>query len=74
MYAKQPPTFIAPEYLYPLKGFYAASGVTPARRSEARRQGIELPTIEVGRRKFVRGADGIAYIERLAAVGQQAVS
>lgn len=71
MYAKQPPTFIAPDYIYPLKGFYACSGITPARRSEARKLGIELPTIEVGRRKFVRGADGIAFIERLAGVVQQ---
>jgi hypothetical protein len=34
---------------------------------EARQQGVTLPTIEVGRRKFVRGIDAIAYIEKLGA-------
>jgi hypothetical protein len=35
---------------------------------EARRVGIELPTLDVGRRKFVRGSDAIWYIEQLAAI------
>lgn len=60
------PTYIAPDRLYSLKGFYTASGITPTRISEARRCGIDLPCLEVGKRKFVRGSDGIAYIERLA--------
>jgi hypothetical protein len=34
---------------------------------EARRAGIDLPRLTVGRRVFVRGADAIAYLERLAA-------
>jgi len=38
---------------------------------EARLCGIELPTRSVGRRKFVRGSDAIALIERLAAVAQR---
>ena len=66
MKPKQSPTYLAPERLYSLKGFIADSGITPARMSEARRAGITLPTLDVGRRKFVRGADAIAYIERLA--------
>jgi hypothetical protein len=59
-------SFIAPERLYTVKGFTAASGVSATRIREARRAGIALPTLEVGRRKFIRGADAIAYIERLA--------
>jgi hypothetical protein len=60
------PSFIAPERLYTLQGFMAASGVSATRRREARRLGITLPVLEVGRRKFVRGSDAIAYIEQLS--------
>ena len=60
------PSFIAPERLYSLKGFQAAAGVSATRIREARKAGIMLPTLEVGRRKFVRGSDAISYLERLA--------
>jgi hypothetical protein len=60
------PSYIAPERLYSLKGFQAAAGVSATRMREARQAGIHLPTIEVGRRKFVRGSDAIDYLERLA--------
>lgn len=60
------PSYIAPERLYSLKGFQAAAGVSSTRMREARRAGIVLPSLEVGRRKFVRGVDAIAFIERLA--------
>ena len=60
------PNFIAPERLYTLKGFRAASGISATRIREARKAGILLPMLDVGRRKFVRGADAIAYLERLA--------
>ena len=65
------PTFIAPERLYTLRGFYEASGISQTRVREARFRGTELPMLCVGRRKFVRGYDAIAYIERLAAESQQ---
>jgi hypothetical protein len=64
------PSFLAPERLYSLRGFQAAAGVSSTRMREARQAGIELPALEVGRRKFVRGADGIAYLEKLAAVAE----
>ncbi len=60
------PSFIAPERLYALKGFQAAAGVSSTRMRMARQAGIQLPTLDVGRRKFVRGAAGIWYIEQLA--------
>jgi hypothetical protein len=60
------PSFIAPERLYSLKGFQAAAGVSATRMREGRHAGITLPTLEVGRRKFVRGADAIAYLEKLS--------
>ncbi len=65
--ATHTPTFISPENLYSLRGFVAASGISETRIREARRAGIELPTINAGRRKFVRGQDAIAFVERLAA-------
>ncbi len=60
------PSFLAPERLYTLSGFQVAAGVSATRIREARRLGVELPTIVVGKRKFVRGRDGIFFIERLA--------
>ena len=60
------PYFIDPDCLYALRGFWAASGISPTRIREAKRVGIELPTLEVGKRKFVRGHCGIEFIERLA--------
>lgn len=66
--SKRTPSFIAPERLYSLRGFYEASGITPTRTREARLQGLCLETIEVGRRKFVRGAAAIEFIESLASL------
>ena len=59
-------SYIAPERLYSLRGFYVESGISETRRREAARQGVELPTLEVGKRKYVRGWEGIAFIEKLA--------
>jgi hypothetical protein len=63
---REPTSFIAPERLYTLRGFQAASGITSTRMYAARRLGIVCPMLEVGRRKFMRGADAIRFIERLA--------
>jgi len=60
------PSYIDPARLYSIRGFWAASGISPTRIREAKRQGIELPSLEVGKRKFIRGAQGIAFIEQLA--------
>lgn len=63
---------IEPLSLYPLGTFHRASGISPTRARAAKREhGIELPTIDVGRRKFVRGSDAIEFIERLAALPKQ---
>jgi hypothetical protein len=67
---KSVPTFIAPERLYTLRGFHEASGISQTRVREAWLRGVELPMLTVGKRKFVRGYDAIAYIERLAAETQ----
>lgn len=60
-------TEIAPERLYPLAGFERVSGIGRTKRREASLAGVRLRTIAVGRRKFVRGADAIAFIEAIAA-------
>ena len=65
---KHQPSYIAPERLYSLRGFFVESGISETRRREAAREGVDLPTLEVGKRKFVQGSDGIAYIEKLAAM------
>lgn len=60
------PSFIAPERLYSIKGFQAHAGISSTRMRMARQRGVDLPKLEVGRRRFVRGSDGIAYLEALA--------
>jgi hypothetical protein len=66
------PSFVDPSRLYSIRGFWTASGISPTRIRQAKRHGVELPTLLVGKRKFVRGADGIAFIERLAALPESA--
>lgn len=60
---------IAPERFYPLSVYQEGSGISPTRMREGRLQGVYLETIDVGKRKFVRGSDGIEYILQLAALG-----
>ncbi len=60
------PTFLDPTRLYSLQGFIADAGISSNRIHHARKAGIELPMLAVGRRKYIRGADAIAYVERLA--------
>jgi hypothetical protein len=64
------PSFIDPDRLYTLQGFIADSGISATRMREARRQGVKCTMLTVGRRKFIRGPDAIAYIERLAELDQ----
>lgn len=59
-------TFIDPHRLYALRGFQQAGGISETRRRLAKQHGVTLPILKVGRRAFVRGSDGIAYIEKLA--------
>lgn len=60
------PSFIDPQRLYTRRGFINASGISETRIREAKRRGIELPWLICGKRKFLRGADAIKFIERLA--------
>jgi hypothetical protein len=48
----------------------ADAGISEQRLFQAKRKGIELPTVNVGRRVFIRGADGIRFIEKLAEAGK----
>lgn len=61
--ADVPPTLIEPGTLYTLSEFLKASGLGKTTIRRARERGVELKKIPLGRRKFVRGEDGIAFIE-----------
>lgn len=63
----QDTSLIVPGVLYTLAGFIRASGISKSRISAERLAGNELRTVRAGRRVFVRGEDGIAFIERIAA-------
>ena len=60
--------YVMPQGYYTLRSFYARTGVSDTRRREAARKGIELKTLNIGKRRMVRGTDGIAFLERLAAL------
>ena len=63
------PSFLDANRLYSKRGFHAASGVSETRVRLARQKhGIELPYLICGKRKFIRGADAIRFIELLASV------
>ena len=57
---------IIPGVLYTYRGFIKDSGISKSRIRDARLQGVQLPTVRVGRRIFIRGTEAITYIERLA--------
>lgn len=57
---------IHPESIYPYNAFIRCSGISQSRIREARLQGLLLKTVDVGRRKFVRGFDGIEFIQSLS--------
>ena len=59
-------SFLDPNRLYTLAGFRIASGIAQTRMREARLQGIVPRQLKVGKRIFIRGADAIEFIERLA--------
>ena len=60
------PTFIAADRLYSLRQFVTDSGISLTRIRQAAHRGTELPKVKAGKRVFVRGRDGIAFIEQLA--------
>ena len=62
------PTAIDPAKLYSLRQFICDSGISYTRIRTAARRGSPLTTLKTGNRVFVRGRDGIAFIEQLAAM------
>ncbi|QDT75202.1 hypothetical protein [Lacipirellula limnantheis] len=63
---KRQPSFIDPNRLYALRGFQIDADITPTRMREARLQGVKPTMLKIGKRVFIRGADAIDYLERLA--------
>jgi hypothetical protein len=61
------PSFLDRGRFYSLRQFITDSGISSDRIRRARQAGIVLPLVIVGKRVFVRGDDGIAFIEALAA-------
>lgn len=57
---------INPAEMYSLPGFYLASGLGRRSIRKAEQRGVELKTLRVGRRKYVRGSDAIRFIEEAA--------
>jgi len=60
------PNYIAPERFYTLQGFKTAAGIGDTLIRRARRGGVQIPAKRIGRRKFIRGDDGIRYLEQVA--------
>ena len=66
-------TFICPDRLYTRRAFLRAAGLGDNTLRDARRRGVELPMLSLGngRQHYVRGADGIRWIEELAKAASQ---
>jgi hypothetical protein len=62
------PSFIDPGRLYTRRGYIAASGISETRIRSAKKLGIEISTLSVGKRVFARGSSVIEFIEKLAAL------
>ncbi len=60
---------ILPDALYPYSAFIRCAGVPKSKIREAKLAGIELETIDSGRRKYVLGHVGIAFIQAMAKRG-----
>ncbi len=61
----QPAGAINPGTLYSLPEFRRVSGLGDTTFRTARQQGLDLPAIRVGRRKYVEGTAGIKFIKQL---------
>ena len=60
------PAGLRPGFLYTLRGFKDASGIGHSLIRRARNAGIALPTLTVGRRKFIEGKDAIQFLKSVA--------
>ncbi len=58
---------IDPKKVYLIGSFYAVAGIGLTTVRNAKHNGIELCCLQAGRRKWVKGSDGIAFLESLAA-------
>jgi hypothetical protein len=61
------PSTIDPDLLYSLPAFIEAVGISHGRLRDYAKAGFELPTFAVGRRKYIKGATAIEYLELLSA-------
>lgn len=57
---------IRPDAVYPLDAWTRFTGVSKSRQREARQMGLPLPTFALGKRLYVRGHEGIAWMEELS--------
>jgi len=69
--ATSPPVGIVPEGRYPLKTVYDVTGISETRRRLACRDGVELETFSIGRRKFATGVAVIEYLDELGRLHEQ---
>ena len=59
--------YVDPSRLYTRRAFLRAAGLGDSTARKARRIGLALPVIRLGRQEYVRGAEGIGWIEAVAA-------
>jgi len=60
------PAGLRPDSLYTLRGFKDAAGIGHSVIRRARNAGISLPTMTVGRRKFIEGKAAIQFLKSVA--------
>jgi hypothetical protein len=57
--------YIDPSRIYTVQGFYRDSGISKSRAREARLMGHPAPFKSIGRRKYIVGHDGVAWMLKL---------
>ena len=62
---KELPSFICSERTYTIEGFRHAAGVNAKRMRDAAAHGVKCKFLVIGKRKFIRGRDGIEYLDQL---------
>jgi len=58
--------YIAPDRIYLRAAFLQTTRLGLSTVRKFRRLGIDLPTLTIGQQVFVRGSDGIAWLEAVA--------
>ena len=62
----RPAGAVDPTLFYTFPEFMRVAGIGYTTIRKAKAKGVDLPLQKVGRRKYLRGSDGVEFLEKLA--------